>query len=106
MRVKDAKEHDPAIDAYLRKQKGAPGDVARMLVALVRELVPGVQEKLRYGAAQFAVGGEVFCYVATQTAHTNLGFIHGAKMVDPTGRIEGTGKSLRHIKLRGVDDMS
>ena len=32
----------------------------------------------------------------------NLGFDYGASLMDPDGLLEGTGKSLRHIKLRDV----
>jgi hypothetical protein len=32
----------------------------------------------------------------------NLGFYHGASLKDPAGLLEGTGKKLRHVKLRGM----
>ena len=39
-------------------------------------------------------------------AHVNLGFFRGATLADPDGRLEGTGKAFRHVKLRGVADVS
>jgi hypothetical protein len=33
-------------------------------------------------------------------AHVNLGFFQGAHLPYPAGLLEGTGKTLRHVKLR------
>lgn len=41
-----------------------------------------------------------FAYVNVFTSHVNLGFFYGADLLDTTGLLEGTGKRMRHIKLR------
>jgi hypothetical protein len=43
---------------------------------------------------------EHYAYMAVQGSHINLGFYDGASLNDPTGLLEGTGKKLRHIKIR------
>ena len=48
---------------------------------------------------------EHFCYVSPQKAHVNLGFFYGADLPDPSGLLEGTGKLLRHVKLRSPADV-
>jgi hypothetical protein len=35
----------------------------------------------------------------------NLGFYHGTSLTDPAGLLEGTGKQLRHLKLRHVSEV-
>lgn len=45
------------------------------------------------------------CYVSGHQDHINLGFAHGASLPDPAGIVEGTGKSLRHVKLRTVAEV-
>ena len=45
---------------------------------------------------------EHFCYIGAFQAHVNLGFYYGALLSDPVGLLEGTGKKLRHIKVRNV----
>ncbi|MEO6005060.1 MAG: DUF1801 domain-containing protein [Opitutus sp.] len=36
--------------------------------------------------------------------YVNVGFFRGAELADPNGLLEGTGKLMRHVKLRpGVD---
>lgn len=43
-----------------------------------------------------------YAYIAVQSSHINLGFYHGASLADPDGLLEGTGKELRHIKIRDL----
>ena len=49
---------------------------------------------------------EHFCYIGAHRDHVNLGFYYGAELPDPEGLLEGTGKKLRHIKIRGKDEIS
>jgi len=41
-----------------------------------------------------------FGYVNVFRAHVNVGFFSGAVLKDPAGLLEGTGKYMRHVKLR------
>jgi hypothetical protein len=41
-----------------------------------------------------------FGYVNAFRDHVNVGFFHGAALGDPAGLLEGTGKRMRHVKLR------
>jgi hypothetical protein len=41
-----------------------------------------------------------FAYVNVFTSHVNLGSFLGAELDDPAGLLEGTGKRMRHVKLR------
>ena len=43
---------------------------------------------------------EHYAYIAVQDSHVNLGFYYGASLPDPSGLLEGTGKKLRHVKVR------
>ena len=38
--------------------------------------------------------------VAIFKAHANVAFFHGAELSDPAGLLEGTGKRMRHVKLK------
>jgi hypothetical protein len=45
-----------------------------------------------------------FGYVNVFTAHVNVGFFQGASLPDPTALLQGSGKFMRHVKLRpGVE---
>jgi hypothetical protein len=41
-----------------------------------------------------------FGYVNAFRAHVNVGFFYGAMLDDPARLLEGTGKRMRHVKLR------
>ncbi|MGB8781475.1 MAG: DUF1801 domain-containing protein [Terriglobales bacterium] len=43
---------------------------------------------------------DMFCYIATNAGHVNLGFPRGSSMPDPNRVLEGEGKTMRHIMLR------
>ena len=89
---------------------GKAGDHARELAyelrKLVEEVLPDVVEvpwpKLR--VASYGVGpkkkSEHFCYISAQKDDVNLGFYYGAELPDPDKLLRGTGKLLRHVKIR------
>lgn len=56
--------------------------------------------------ASYGVGSkkmsEHYAYIAPHKKHVNLGFYHGASLVDPGRLLEGTGKRLRHVKIRSI----
>ena len=82
--------------------------VSESLRAVVTSLHGGAVEVVwpRQKIASFGVGPkkmtEHYAYIAVLGAHVNLGFYHGASLTDATGLLEGTGKKLRHVKLRNV----
>lgn len=92
--------HDPAIDLWLQRHDGALGELATTWFRRVRELGPDVLELMHDGLATVCVRDAPFAHVGVFKAHVNLGFFHGASLPDPAGLLEGTGRSMRHVKLR------
>jgi uncharacterized protein DUF1801 len=45
------------------------------------------------------------CYIGVMKSHINLGFLRGNELVDPQRILEGTGKQMRHIKIRSLEDL-
>jgi hypothetical protein len=41
-----------------------------------------------------------FGYVGVFKDHVNIGFFHGTSLPDPAGLLEGTGKFMRHVKVK------
>ena len=80
--------------------------------ALVRDLHPEATEVARPGDRAVSWGwgprkmSEAYCYAIPYPAHVNLGLYQGATLPDPERRLEGTGKSLRHVKLRAASEVS
>jgi hypothetical protein len=82
------------------------GVLAYQLRKLVVDVMPNVVEvpwpKMRM--ASYGVGpkkrSEHFCYISAQKDDVNLGFYYGAELPDPAELLQGTGKLLRHVKIR------
>jgi hypothetical protein len=88
----------------------AAGPRLRPLCQALRNLVASLDQDfvevvwLRQEIASFGVGPkkmtEHYAYIGIQSSYVNLGFYHGAALRDPTHLLEGTGKRLRHVKIR------
>ena len=86
------------------------GAVARALAYRLRKLVADVMPHVvevpwpRMRMASYGVGpkkkSEHFCYISAQKNDVNLGFYYGAELPDPEELLQGTGKLLRHVKIR------
>ena len=99
-RLPSAVRRDPAVDAWF----SGPGDALRLMAKPWFDEMRGcgadVREVLHDGCPTACVEDAAFGYVAAFTAHVNVGFFHGAELDDPAGLLEGSGKRMRHVKLR------
>lgn len=93
-------ERDPAVDAWLRAHGGELGAIARQWFEAMRKCGDEVRELLHDGCPVACLGDAPFGYVNVFTAHVNVGFFHGAALPDPDGLLQGSGKFMRHVKLR------
>ena len=107
LRFFGAVERDPAIEKWLDQQPSDLGAIARAWFTRMRQCGTDVRELMHDGAPTACVQDAPFAYVNVFRAHVNVGFFHGAALEDPAGLLEGTGKRMRHVKLRWgetVDD--
>ncbi|QNM94764.1 DUF1801 domain-containing protein [Chitinimonas koreensis] len=100
MRFPTAVEHDPAVDAWMQNHPGELGAIAQRWFEVMRGCGDDVRELLHDGHPTACVGDAAFAYVNAFTAHVNVGFFLGAEMADPDRLLEGTGRFMRHVKLR------
>jgi len=102
---------EPKFEDLLSVYDDARAQICNALRDLVEKLHPEFMETiwLQQGIASYGVGpkkmSEHYVYIAPQKAHVNLGFYHGVDLPDPAGLLEGTGKKLRHVKVRGVSEI-
>ena len=76
------------------------GTIAKRWFEVMRGCGDDVRELLHDGHPTACVGDAAFAYVNAFTAHVNVGFFRGAELADPGGLLEGTGRYMRHVKLR------
>lgn len=100
LRFPSAVRHDPRIDAWMRDQGGELGAIAQRWFDVMRKCGEDVRELLHDGHPTACVADAAFAYVNAFRAHVNVGFFRGAEIADPEGLLEGTGRFMRHVKLR------
>jgi hypothetical protein len=97
-------KQDPAIDMWLNEQAPELSAIATKWFFQMRECGDDVRELMHDGCPVACVGDAPFGYVNVFKAHVNVGFSLGAELNDPTGLLEGTGRRMRHVKVKpGVD---
>lgn len=104
--------NDSGFQNIMKKTSLEMREIAEALRTLIADVFPGVtevaweqQRVIGYGVGPKKMS-EQFCYIAPQKNHVNLGFYYGADLEDPSGLLEGTGKSLRHVKIRSKNDVA
>jgi len=100
MRFETALRQDPGVDRWFETPPPALGGIARHWFDVMCGLGDDVRVLLHDGHPTACVGDAAFGYVNAFTAHVNVGFFLGAWLDDPAGLLEGTGKRMRHVKLR------
>lgn len=99
-RFQSAVRHNPDIDAWLSGDPPELFALAREWFTVFRNCGADVNELLHDGCPVACVGDLAFGYVNVFRKHVNVGFFNGSVLPDPDGLLEGSGKSMRHVKLR------
>ena len=100
LRFPESVERDPAVEAWMAEHDDELGHIASRWFDVMRGCEDNVREILHDGHPTACVGDAAFGYVNAFTAHVNVGFFRGAELPDPDGLLQGTGKFMRHVKLR------
>ena len=90
----------------MQEHSGELGVIAQGWFELMRACGDDVRELLHDGHPTACVADAAFGYVNAFKAHVNVGFFRGAEIADPEGLLEGTGKFMRHVKLRPEWDVN
>ena len=72
--------------------------------ALIHQHIPGVREAFKWSRPVFILEKD-FAYFKTTKNYLTLGFMNFRKINDPDGLLEGSGKDMRHIKLRDFNEV-
>ena len=94
-----AVRYDPAVEEWFDK-RGDLGKLARRWFDVMRRQGDDVRELLHDFHPTACAGQVAFGYVNVFTAHVNVGFFQGTELPDPNGLLDGTGKFMRHVKVR------
>ena len=64
-----------------------------------------VRELLHDGWPTACVEDAAFAYTSVHAGHVILGFYRGADLPDPAGLLQGSGKRMRHVKLKAGEEV-
>jgi hypothetical protein len=104
LRFSGAVRRDSRIEAWFSDYADPLRLIARPWFERMRKCGDDVRELFHDGCPVACVGDAPFAYVGAFKAHANVGFYHGATLADPAGLLEGSGKRMRHVKLRPSAD--
>jgi hypothetical protein len=93
-------EHAPEIQAI---ERGLRSTILAEFPDAVQQV--DFSNKLIAFGRSMKIRGLLFAIIAHR-AHVNLQLADGVDLPDPNGLIEGTGKRIRHVKVRSVDAAS
>jgi hypothetical protein len=105
-RFPSAVKRDSAVEVWMREHSGELGVHAQRWFEVMRACGHDVRELLHDGHPTACVADAAFGYVNAFKAHVNVGFFRGAELADPEGLLEGTGKLMRHVKIRPECDVN
>lgn len=100
LRFSGSAKRDPAVEVWMHAQPGELAAIARRWFEVMRRCGDDVSELLHDGHPTACIGDAAFGYVNAFTAHVNVGFFRGAEIADEAGLLVGTGRFMRHVKLR------
>ena len=98
------------LKAFLDALTPETGELVSALRDVVRRTVPHAEESLLWGGLSYhrpQVGGRVkgaVCLIVVQGGRVRLDFIHGIRLADPCGLLQGDGASKRFVPIGTAAD--
>jgi len=106
LRFSGGGKRDPVIEEWLNRTDALTA-LARTWFKKMRACGEDVRELMHDGCPTVCVEDAPFAYVNVFKSHTNVGFFYGAYLDDPAGLLEGSGKNMRHVKVKpGIEPNS
>jgi len=90
------------VDEYLEKQKAPQKEILQRIRKIFLKTLPSCEEKRAWGAVTFA-GGKF--YLAALKDRVHVGFAITGLNEKDIDLFEGSGKTMRHIKIHSIKDI-
>ncbi len=99
---------DAKVDEYIKKQKSPQKEICKRLRSIILTTYPDINEEMKVGVPCYGSTKEEPCgkyYIAALKDHVNLGFSLNGLTKQQQGLFEGSGKTMKHIKVYSVDEI-
>lgn len=90
------------VDDYIEKQKSPQKEICQRLRQIILETFPEIKEEMKLGVPWY----EGKYYIVALKDHVNLGFSLKSLAKKETELFEGSGKTMKHIKIRSSDEIN
>ncbi len=100
---------DNSVEKFLAGYPPEIQAIGRKLRAMAKSATPGAHELTYHGAIGYSLSKspmERIVYIWPVKDHVTLGFFWGGNLDDPHHLLEGTGKRMRHVKVKTLEDAS
>lgn len=95
---------NPQVTAYINEAPSEQKKIMEAVRQLIHESVTTAREEFKWSRPVFKSKKD-FAYLKTAKSYVTLGFFDFAKLQDKQNILEGTGKAMRHIKLKTTNDI-
>jgi hypothetical protein len=90
------------VDDYLEKQKSPQKEICQKLREIIFKTIPDVKEEMKWGVPTYADGK---FYIVALKDYVNLGFSLKELSKEEQKLLEGSGKTMKHIKIRSLKEI-
>jgi hypothetical protein len=98
---------EPKIQQFLLKLNDKKRELAMLTRDTILAASPKISETIKWNQLTFTYGKAnlAFIYTYAGSDGINLGFFKAVELADPKKLLEGTGKSMRHIKIKSIKEI-
>ncbi len=93
---------DVKVKEYIEKQKSPQKEICLRLREIILKTFPDTKEEMKWGVPVFSNGK---FYIGALKNQVNLGFSINGLTKEQIALFEGSGKTMRHIKVRTLIDI-
>lgn len=93
------------VTEYINKSSIEQVEILESLRKIIHQSVGGVSEEIKWGFPVFCKTKD-FAYLRSAKKHIALGFYNIDKIKDPDNLLEGSGNTLKHIKIKDKKDIN
>jgi uncharacterized protein YdhG (YjbR/CyaY superfamily) len=91
-----------AVEDYIKQQPSPQKEILQELRALILKTFPDASEEMKWGVPTYNEGKY---YLVSLKDHVNIGFSIKGLSETELGFVEGTGTTMRHLKIRTLADI-
>ena len=93
---------DEQVHEYIEKQKSPQKEIIQKVRKIFQKTLPSFEEEMRWGVVTYSEGK---FYVAAMKNRVHVGFAITGLNKDEISLFEGSGKTMRHIKIPALENI-